>query len=116
MPSQKIMATLRHSAVRWTRQICRGPPGTTSTSRNFSITGASKIRTTDMKEDDFRAIKVDRSRLMDTLHHTCSFGTGKRWGRQDQLHFSTSPLQHCSIRILFIREGRLYNHLVRNIH
>ncbi|OTA61538.1 amidase [Hypoxylon sp. EC38] len=29
---------------------------------------------------DLKALKVEQGRLMDTLHYTCSFGTGKRWG------------------------------------
>lgn len=33
-----------------------------------------------MKETDLAALKVDQSRFMDTLHHTCGFGTGYRWG------------------------------------
>ncbi|KAL1876464.1 hypothetical protein Daus18300_002708 [Diaporthe australafricana] len=35
-----------------------------------------------MKEADLAAVKVDGSRLMDTLHHTCKFGTGLRWGSE----------------------------------
>ena len=69
-------------AVRsWTRQAyaCRRPLATT---RYFSASHASRIRTADMDESDLRALKVDQTRLMDTLHHTCGFGTGHRWGRQ----------------------------------
>ena len=35
-----------------------------------------------MTDDDLKAIKVDQNRLMETLHYTCGFGTGLRWGRQ----------------------------------
>ncbi|KAF2629264.1 amidase [Macroventuria anomochaeta] len=34
-----------------------------------------------MKESDFQTLKVDQRRMMETLHHTCSFGTGHRWGQ-----------------------------------
>ncbi|KAI0477259.1 amidase [Xylariaceae sp. FL0804] len=29
---------------------------------------------------NFKALRVDQSRLMGLLHHTCSWGKGKRWG------------------------------------
>lgn len=35
-----------------------------------------------MKESDLAAVKVDGSRLMNTLHDTCKFGTGLRWGSE----------------------------------
>lgn len=50
--------------------------------RCFSAGHALHIKTVDMKETDLGALKVDQERLMDTLHHTCGFGTGLRWGRQ----------------------------------
>ncbi|KAI1777157.1 amidase [Hypoxylon cercidicola] len=31
-------------------------------------------------DGDLSALKVQQGRLMDTLHQTCAFGTGKRWG------------------------------------
>ncbi|OTB12148.1 hypothetical protein K445DRAFT_321409 [Daldinia sp. EC12] len=37
-------------------------------------------QTTDRQDDRFTTLKVQKDRLMDALHHTCSFGTGKRWG------------------------------------
>lgn len=49
--------------------------------RHFSASRPRWIRTADMKESDLAAVKVDGQRLMDTLHHTCKFGTGLRWGR-----------------------------------
>lgn len=39
------------------------------------------ISTKDMGSQDLKSLKVDKTRLMDTLHHTCAFGTGTRWGR-----------------------------------
>ncbi|KAG6366135.1 hypothetical protein INS49_000311 [Diaporthe citri] len=54
--------------------------------RRFSASGPRWIKTADMKESDLAAVKVDGRRLMDTLHHTCRFGTGLRWGRQ-AFHF-----------------------------
>lgn len=37
----------------------------------------------DMSETELKAVKVDQKRLMDTLHYTCGFGTGLRWGRYE---------------------------------
>ena len=39
------------------------------------------ISTRDMTNKDLQKLKVDQNRMMDTLHHTCSFGSGIRWGR-----------------------------------
>lgn len=50
--------------------------------RYFNASRPRWIKTADMKESDLAAVKVDGRRLMDTLHHTCKFGTGLRWGRQ----------------------------------
>ncbi|KAH9907151.1 amidase [Xylariomycetidae sp. FL2044] len=33
-----------------------------------------------MAQPDFSKLKVDHGRLMQSLHETCAFGTGKRWG------------------------------------
>ncbi|CAJ2504976.1 Uu.00g123700.m01.CDS01 [Anthostomella pinea] len=33
-----------------------------------------------MQDGDFKALKIDQGRMMDSLHSICSFGTGKRWG------------------------------------
>lgn len=35
----------------------------------------------DFQEPDLSSLKVDRKRFNDTLHDTCKFGTGQRWGR-----------------------------------
>ncbi|KAI0846404.1 amidase [Daldinia vernicosa] len=35
---------------------------------------------TDRQNDHLTTLKAQKSRLMDALHNTCSFGTGKRWG------------------------------------
>ncbi|KAI1321235.1 hypothetical protein F5Y16DRAFT_73247 [Xylariaceae sp. FL0255] len=40
-------------------------------------TAASKPHTTDIE-----ALKVNERRLMETLHETCAWGTGKQWGSQ----------------------------------
>lgn len=34
----------------------------------------------EMRDDDVASLKVNQSRLMEDIHHTCSFGTGERWG------------------------------------
>lgn len=38
---------------------------------------------------DIEKLKVDKNRLMEDLHHTCSWGTGKKWGRH--AIFTSSP-------------------------
>ncbi|KAI0112568.1 hypothetical protein GGR51DRAFT_46087 [Nemania sp. FL0031] len=52
----------------------RGSRGA-STPRRELATQVTKPRTTDIE-----ALKVNQGRLMETLHDTCSWGTGKRWG------------------------------------
>lgn len=39
------------------------------------------ISTRDMTSKDLEKLKVDQNRMMETLHHTCTFGPGARWGR-----------------------------------
>ncbi|KAI0150168.1 N-carbamoyl-L-amino acid hydrolase [Xylariaceae sp. FL1272] len=41
---------------------------------------SSTKRVRDMKESNFSELKVNRDRLNDALHHTCTFGTGPAWG------------------------------------
>lgn len=36
--------------------------------------------TKEMDEDALKSLKVNKERLMEDLHHTCQWGTGKRWG------------------------------------
>ncbi|KAH7136395.1 hypothetical protein EDB81DRAFT_802072 [Dactylonectria macrodidyma] len=38
------------------------------------------ISTREMTSKDLQKLKVDQNRLMETLHHTCNWGTGARWG------------------------------------
>lgn len=38
------------------------------------------ISTRHMTNKDLEKLKVDQNRMMDTLHHTCTFGPGARWG------------------------------------
>lgn len=37
-----------------------------------------------MQEADIQSVKVDETRLMDTLHDTCRFGTGPAWKIKDR--------------------------------
>lgn len=79
------MAGIQLGAGRLAKYASRGMLGKTSLRlpiRDFSATCAARIKTTAMEENDFKSIKVDQGRLMDTLHYTCGFGTGLRWGRQ----------------------------------
>lgn len=70
---------------RQAQRALHGIPGTTFvrlSRRTFSATCVARMKTSDMKEQDLKALKVNKNRLMDTLHYTCGFGTGTRWGRQ----------------------------------
>lgn len=91
-PKHIAMLVQNSSAV--LKDLCwRGPSGQTVlkrlsaarcydlSRRHFSASRQRWIKTADMKESDLAAVKVDGQRLMDTLHHTCKFGTGLRWGR-----------------------------------
>lgn len=91
---QKYTAMLVRKSSAVLRDLCwRGPSGQTVlktlsaarcydlSRRHFSASRPRWIKTADMKESDLAAVKVDGQRLMDTLHHTCKFGTGLRWGR-----------------------------------
>lgn len=91
-PKHTAMLVRNSSAV--LKDLCwRGPSGQTVlkrlsaaryydlSRRHFSVSRPRWIKTADMKESDLAAVKVDGQRLMDTLHHTCKFGTGLRWGR-----------------------------------
>ncbi|KAJ3516526.1 hypothetical protein NM208_g14830 [Fusarium decemcellulare] len=46
----------------------------------FTACQKMNISTRDMTTKDLEKLKVDQSRMMETLHHTCAWGTGKRWG------------------------------------
>ncbi|KAJ4135195.1 hypothetical protein NW768_004816 [Fusarium equiseti] len=46
----------------------------------YAFTFRRYISTRDMTAADFNKLKVDQSRLMDTLHDTCKWGTGLKWG------------------------------------
>ncbi|RSM05616.1 hypothetical protein CEP52_006184 [Fusarium oligoseptatum] len=64
--------SLRHVQCRTRTSFVRHPLTLSYQRRN--------IATRDMTAKDFEKLKVDKWRMMDTLHHTCSWGTGKRWG------------------------------------
>ncbi|KAK9422895.1 putative Peptidase M20 dimerization domain-containing protein [Seiridium unicorne] len=44
------------------------------------MTKPCSIRTREMQGSDLQALKVNRERLLSELHHSCTFGTGQRWG------------------------------------
>ncbi|KAF2460253.1 hypothetical protein BDY21DRAFT_334825 [Lineolata rhizophorae] len=44
--------------------------------------GASRsLHSAEMNEADLASLRVDNKRLMRTLHYTCQWGMGKRWGK-----------------------------------
>ena len=63
---------------RWVR--ARGPVAGYGARRMFSGSSVSRLQTKEMDDDALKSLKVNRQRLMDDLHHTCQWGTGKRWG------------------------------------
>ncbi|KAI8662187.1 hypothetical protein NCS56_01022200 [Fusarium sp. Ph1] len=65
--------SLRHVQCRATRASVRHPI-------TLMFYQRRNIATRDMTAKDFEKLKVDKSRMMETLHHTCSWGTGLRWG------------------------------------
>ena len=98
--SERMAMLVRNSAAVLKDLCWRSPPGQTIckrasaatcydlSRRYFSASRPRWIKTADMQESDLAAVKVDGRRLMDTLHHTCRFGTGLRWGRQVLSHVS----------------------------
>lgn len=44
-----------------------------------------------MSKDEIASLKVNQERMMKTLHDTCAWGTGKRWGRWAGLEMSSLP-------------------------
>lgn len=81
LPSHVRCRPCRGSLVRQHAALvqgsCRGRIGLVmpSVARSYSMA------TKDMTEVDFQKVKVNQSRLMQSLHETCEFGTGERWGR-----------------------------------
>lgn len=67
--------SLRHVQCRTRTPLVRLPLTLMSHQRR-------NIATRDMTGQDFEKLKVEKSRLMESIHHTCSWGTGLRWGRQ----------------------------------
>lgn len=58
---------------------------------NQPVSRCYSMAAKDMGESDFQKIKVNRDRLMKSLHETCEFGTGERWGRQVGVSPSRQP-------------------------
>ncbi|KAF2858331.1 N-carbamoyl-L-amino acid hydrolase [Piedraia hortae CBS 480.64] len=48
--------------------------------RSFSVSSKPLIAISEMKETDLSSLRVNKQRLMQTLHHTCEWGKGERWG------------------------------------
>ncbi|KAF2433069.1 amidase [Tothia fuscella] len=51
-----------------------------SSIRFFSTSPRWNLRVSEFSSSDFNSLKVNQNRLMDTIHHTCQWGTGQRWG------------------------------------
>jgi hypothetical protein len=48
--------------------------------RGFAGSPRWQIRTKEMNDDMLKDLKVNQSRLMEDIHHTCQWGEGERWG------------------------------------
>lgn len=91
MLSKRACSAARATGSRWTSPAPPPPSGR----RFFSATRCARIKTTDMQEADIQSVKVDETRLMDTLHYTCRFGTGPTWKIKDRRayhHFTQHTL------------------------
>jgi hypothetical protein len=49
--------------------------------RCFSQTSGWRLQTKELDEVALKSLKVNKKRLMADLHHTCQWGTGRRWGK-----------------------------------
>lgn len=65
------------------RQLRKSPEASRAFAikRFFSDTPRWQLQTKEMDEDALKSLRVNKQRLMDDLHHTCQWGTGKRWGQ-----------------------------------
>lgn len=49
-------------------------------SRSFSMSSPHARLTTQLPDSEVSSLRVNQDRLMKTLHYTCQWGTGVRWG------------------------------------
>ncbi|KAI6361101.1 hypothetical protein MCOR25_006566 [Pyricularia grisea] len=61
-------------------QACTERKCTFEPSRHFHASPCRGLRLSDMSQDEIASLKVNQERMMKTLHDTCVWGTGKRWG------------------------------------
>lgn len=67
-----------------------------------------------MSPQDLKSLKVDKTRLMDTLHHTCAFGTGVRsfkdhgsglgFTPMDIIYQSLQQLDHRQMHVVIVSQ------------
>ncbi|KAF2141369.1 uncharacterized protein K452DRAFT_351491 [Aplosporella prunicola CBS 121167] len=79
-------ATRRQACGTWLRPysaaLTSKPILQSALRRSFVYSARCNSHTLDMSDKDLAKLKVNQARLMEDLHHTCSFGTGERWGKQ----------------------------------
>ncbi|KAI2617748.1 amidase [Hypoxylon sp. NC1633] len=83
--TRRLVAMSRRQASLASLPAFSAPPGALRPRHYFST------RSNDVQGYDLTALKVRQDRLMDALHETCAFGTGKRWGRQVSPPSFSSP-------------------------
>lgn len=56
--------------------------------RSFSCRAPFRApSTTSVNHAELGRLKVDQARLMKDIHHTCGWGTGKKWGRYGTISY-----------------------------
>ncbi|KAF2017272.1 amidase [Aaosphaeria arxii CBS 175.79] len=77
--SPRVCASLRIARTQL-RTPCTAKAAPRLGLRSFSATTSWQLRTTEMNEEQLGSLKVDQSRLMGDIHHSCQWGIGQRWG------------------------------------
>ncbi|KAF2190673.1 amidase [Zopfia rhizophila CBS 207.26] len=80
LPARRLpSATLRLAGKSWIRP-CTLRRIASIGERSFSASSRWQLHTKELTEELLGSLKVNQSRLMEDIHHTCQWGTGLRWG------------------------------------
>jgi hypothetical protein len=79
------MATASLLRANWARPSlkllpCRGSTTYQGLRKSFSTTIHRNMLTSELSEAEVSALRVDKERLAEDLHHSCQWGSGIRWG------------------------------------
>lgn len=78
-----MLSKLRAPGTLLRREVPYLTPRMNLVSASSSRIQLMNISTKNVGVKDLEKLKVNQVRLMDTLHETCAFGTGLRWGRYE---------------------------------